>query len=430
MSAFRRSVSFVFLFCLITILYNFTVLIPARGSRALLSQNTNNAESWQTTQLNKEISASNPPDQGKNMNNQSRVAGLLLEKGVIRGSQDTISYTERDNQVGGTARARNRAQQNFTAPKLVIAIPTIPRHLENNETVLLKTLESLLVAMDECAGLPELDIMVLVVNTSPMQHEAFENAFLDERFQTKPWICFLKIDHNRVLLQSSAYGHTIGTMPEISSISYQPPAAGVLTEFPALFHDPGLFLKGWENWPNQILNGPKERQQTANYLSMLHYSSKVFPNADILLWEDDCLFCPSALAFIFKFLMAAGNQGTPFGMLRAGYGASGILLHHLHVVHLIPFAYGLMFSSNIDVALYKYFSFFRLPHYMTTTVQSLHRGFHSTLTGLHQKDMVNQSCSDQLKPQWGSFGECQGVWSVFQDVLLQPNIKCSDAFNF
>jgi hypothetical protein len=202
------------------------------------------------------------------------------------------------------------------------------------------------------------------------------------------------------------------------------PKPRFLNNISRLFENPDVFLKNWSNWPREIFTKQPQRNQTADYLSAIHFSSVMFPQADILLWEDDCLFCPSVFPIIHAFRTIMLRDYPDYAMLRMGYGASGLLINSNHLANLVSFTYAISFTSNVDVATHKYASFHRLPHYITRTVHALHRGAVSTFGGRHEPRFLEMDCTSSLRAQWGHFGPCNNT------AIAGLDIKCAAGYNY
>ncbi len=91
---------------------------------------------------------------------------------------------------------------------------------------------------------------------------------------------------------------------------------------------------------------------------------------------------------------------------------------------MIPFIYGISFATNIDIAIQKYISFFRLPHYVARTFYSLHRGAQSSFGGRHHPDSIQMNCSTTHHTQWGIYGACSDA------DFVALGVRCTAGFKY
>mmetsp|Transcript_28075 Transcript_28075/g.69447 ORF Transcript_28075/g.69447 Transcript_28075/m.69447 type:complete len:107 (+) Transcript_28075:462-782(+) len=87
-----------------------------------------------------------------------------------------------------------------------------------------------------------------------------------------------------------------------------------------------------------------------------------------------------------------------------GHGGSGHLVNSEHVPTLVPFLYALGFYHNVDISLYKYMSWHRLPDYVSDTMYTVHQGTSSTFGRGNWRHL--EGCSVPLGASWGHYGEC------------------------
>jgi hypothetical protein len=334
---------------------------------------------------------------------------------------------------------------NYSSPDIVVIIPTAMRMGESDITgeseTLIQTLDSLLTALNDprpftlkgtgnmkeknnqSIEIPKL--LILVINMMlPDEHTVFSSVFKVDRYKDHPSIRFLQISSKSTPVFRNFTGASVPVMDGFVEHKYIFPVFGGLTVFERMFENPSFFLNGWSKWDKEIFTKDLHRKQTADYLSALHYSISLFPNSDIMLWEDDCRFCPNVFPMVRLFQATIARKNPHYGVLRVGYGGSGLLINHKHVPTLIPFAYGTSFVSNVDIAIHKYFSFLRIPCYVTSSVYSLHRGTKSIFAHRHSPELLGMSCSAPLRVQWGRYAACTDPdWE-------QLGIACTAGFDF
>jgi hypothetical protein len=152
-------------------------------------------------------------------------------------------------------------------------------------------------------------------------HSVFADAIRNDHFRNHDLIYFLQLAEISPAVVQKSNGMSAPTLDV--DLSYPIPMKGDVTEIDRLYDSPDHFLKNWSNWPKEIFTFPMQRRQIADFLSSLNYAFNAFPNTDILLWEDDCLFCPDTFSFISRFRAFAAGRASRYASLRIGYGASG-----------------------------------------------------------------------------------------------------------
>lgn len=294
-------------------------------------------------------------------------------------ARSPLNATAARSHLNATA-GRRRTPKSVEAllRRVVVVIPSAPR--AGSSTLLRDVLRSFAAALPT----PGLDVRVLV----------FDMAFAGERHAAFE------------VARMEASGENIEF---VAKRPYGP------------YERPDDFLQNWDSPGHAIGTTPATRKQSADFANALWFAAHREPEADVLLWEDDCLFCPETFRLVARFLEAVNGSG--YGMLKMGYGGSGHLVQRARVLQLAEFVFAQSYWTFVDISIHRFLSFHRYPSYATEKAMALHKGVHSTFPnkGAWTGDV---GCDRGLDIYWGSFAACAAP------ALAVLGVRCVDSWLF
>jgi hypothetical protein len=302
-------------------------------------------------------------------------------------------------------------------PEVVMLVPTSPR-TGISRGVLLETLNSISNTLEldskesNGQGKSMISVLVLVVCTH-QDHEVFSYAF--KQHGQSSIFRFGALETTVSTRHNQATGATVETMPSRGQ-EENPILYDNITKIQRRFADPFSSNEAMETNGKVIhpVTGPAQRKQTGDVLSMLDYASTLYPQSDVLLWEDDNLVCPGLFILLTKFRQLAAAKSPNFGTLKVGLGGSGYLINAIHIQNLVYFVFGLLFSANIDIAIHKFVHYNRLPDYVTRKSFGDHQGMTSSLAvegdppwWVKYRSEISY-CGGKLMVTWGGYARWKG----------------------
>ena len=216
------------------------------------------------------------------------------------------------------------------APRLIIAVNTIPRPVDNATGVepdyLLRALESISEQID---GAAEGKFAVYVLNLRPGDHALFAAA--QQRYGADPHFVFAETHPD----------------PEDADAAAQAEADGLGgTEDDAGDGTQGVPLPGLRN-----------RQQTRDVARLTRTVHHRFPRSPYTLYiEDDFILCQGALGKLNGLVAADSGIDLDWTAMRVSYGLCGVMMQRKDMLPFASYLLAMQFFRPVDILAYYWFA--------------------------------------------------------------------------